>query len=113
MSELKHTPGPWVVSYFTCDDPSQMPEQALAISPSAGFPGHGDAIAVVSPVSLVNERDEANARLIAAAPDLLSALQELLDAGDNCVTASDDVAAMLRFGDAVNDAHAAIAKATT
>jgi len=52
-----------------------------------------------------------DARLIAAAPKLLAALKELLVAGDESVISDDDVASMLRFGKAVEDAKAAIAKA--
>ena len=49
-----------------------------------------------------------------SAPDLIAtveALKELLDAGDNCVNPkdNDDVAAMLRFGTARDQARAALA----
>jgi len=54
---------------------------------------------------------EANARLIAAAPDLLAALRELVAAGEFAVQSCDDVAIMLRLGKATDDARAAIAKA--
>jgi hypothetical protein len=37
---------------------------------------------------------------------LEDALREVLDAGEESVTALDDVASMLRFGDAVNAARA-------
>ena len=41
---------------------------------------------------------------------LEAALREYIDAADNSITASDDVAAMLRFGDADKAARAALAK---
>lgn len=56
----------------------------------------------------------ANARLIAAAPELLAALRELLDAADASVSADtvDDVAAMLRYGEAHEIAREVVLKAT-
>ena len=54
--------------------------------------------------------DAANARLIAAAPDLLEAASGLL-AADDLTKSGDDVAAMLAFGKAWEDMRAAIAKA--
>ena len=41
---------------------------------------------------------------------LAEALREVLDAGDASVTATDDVASMLRFGDAVNAARSLLAQ---
>ena len=59
----KHTPGPWAVL---------TGEFALYVTPAGG----SRAIAQIPPVS---QDAEANARLIAAAPELLEALQLLLD----------------------------------
>jgi hypothetical protein len=49
----------------------------------------------------------------ARAKRLEDALRDLLDAGDNSVTADDDVAAMLKFGEATEQARAAIAAEQT
>lgn len=89
MSETKHTPGPWRVS-------SGMVETEANSLPIAWMdrePGNG---------TLPVERDE-NARLIAAAPELLSALKAILGGQ---LHGSIDLYAQ-RF----EDARAAVAKA--
>ncbi len=53
----------------------------------------------------------ANADLIAASPDLYAALLELVEAGKFAVDSCDDVAIMLRLGQATDAAHIALAKA--
>lgn len=63
MSEIKHTPGPWSVS-FECVDPE------WAIVATRG----GVVIANVN----ADHLQDANARLIAAAPDLLEAVAGLI-----------------------------------
>ena len=62
MSEIKPTPGPWEL--WGHANPSQV------ISSPAGFVAQ-----------TLGNNDKANARLIAAAPELLEALQELADCG--------------------------------
>lgn len=61
----KHTPGPWF-----CDERSDGDSKRYVLSESAPFPGS------VAFVCLDISEAEANARLIAAAPDLLDALLE-------------------------------------
>ena len=56
---------------------------------------------------------EADAQLISAAPELLAALTEYIAAADNSMTSDDDIAAMIRFGEADKAAREAIAKATS
>jgi hypothetical protein len=76
----KHTPGPWKV--FICDDGGQWSGWPLSIftddtertivRPGGFYPYEWDRG--------VSEREAvANARLIAAAPDLLEAVKELMD----------------------------------
>lgn len=93
MTEQKHTPGPW----------STIDAKNLCL----GYPGtveiHApdwDALAVVYVETCGNpsEEGEANAQLITAAPDLLEALQMLLEFPNT--------------GPATTTARAAIAKAT-
>ena len=61
MSESKHAPGPWKASEDS----------------SAVYDSNGDAVAVIfGPV--VSQESDANARLIAAAPDLLAAAKHAL-----------------------------------
>lgn len=92
----QHTPGPWCI-----DDFEQVglhvamhPQKTTAIR--AGTKA-GRLIA------FLHQSDEANARLIAAAPDLLAALKDLLDDIDEYVGN--------KFW--IDRARAAIAKATS
>jgi hypothetical protein len=100
MSAAKHTPGPWKAvrnaSFWEVVTPlpGQTLDQANEYSPSLAYVwGEGE------------EQAEANARLIAAAPELLEALKEIVGFWDSIVP-----------GECVNDMHvkarAAIAKAT-
>lgn len=78
MSE-KHTPGPW--SYAIPGDSFVASSNGLicrrpAVSGGGGAPNNW----------------EANARLIAAAPDLLDALQVMLDAAHHDITQECDIA---------------------
>jgi hypothetical protein len=71
----KHTPGPWKVVPFS--DPSKTIPHIMATSQSQT--GHPIEIAVLW-ASAVDSPEEciANARLIAAAPDLLAAMKDML-----------------------------------
>lgn len=61
-SKPKHTPGPWTIfAWMVCAPDSEL------------------ALASVRGVSTSPAEDTANARLIAASPDLLAALQEVSD----------------------------------
>lgn len=72
---MRHTPGPWHV------DPDPRPDMEWnnhiygADGMAVCFMAHSDG--------KDDERDEANARLIAAAPDLLSALEAVEQAYSN------------------------------
>ncbi len=67
----KHTPGPWKTTHSEVN--------GYRVSDSTGW-----GVAVV----LKDTNDEANARLIAAAPDMLEALRELLGDFGCIVTAA-------------------------
>lgn len=84
----KHTPGPWRFKPHSVDSNYML----IFCSPDQG---EGD--------NLRGYCGEANARLIAAAPDLLEALQRLVMDGDVRDSAGKG---------AINEALAAIAKAT-
>ena len=91
--EVKHTPGPWFITgsmtkYVEARIPGRMIQEVAACGPTAADDGYG-------------EQQMANARLIAAAPELLEALESVLE---NCLD-SDGLAA------AYEKARAAIAKA--
>ena len=68
MTEQTHTPGPWGTTYVAVQDGSGGEcyyDIASEMRKIARLPGWGDV-------------DAANARLMAAAPDLLDALRDLL-----------------------------------
>jgi len=69
----KHTPGPWKVG------PRQLADNTVEITE---YPGYPSVIARVCPRPHYNDDQKANARLIAAAPDLLSVLNTILDEVD-------------------------------
>ena len=96
--QQQHTPGPWSAVQFP-DEPDWV-----VIGPN------GDER--IATVGGNQQRDaEANARLIAAAPDLLAALQYGLESADAFSKGKDILdGRMLRF---VQKARAAIAKANT
>jgi hypothetical protein len=90
MTERKHTPGPWVVME---DETGE-----IAIVQDAGYEG-GLIVTYAFPVG---NATEANACLIAAAPELLAALRNMLA----------DTHAWQIGRDTRDRARAAIAKAT-
>jgi antitoxin (DNA-binding transcriptional repressor) of toxin-antitoxin stability system len=98
-----HTPGPWTVESCRNEDGSPF----LSISGQGPF---GAWLADIQPGSVngkplgVTQRDEANARLIAAAPDLLAALKEMTELKHFTATRSEKESADAK-------ARAAIAKA--
>ncbi len=76
MSETKHTPGPWqfVRCEFNCDDKSNVLCPGSVISGEDVNDPNGRFIARIETTGT----EIANARLIAAAPELLAALQDAL-----------------------------------
>jgi hypothetical protein len=89
----QHTPGPWETDHKDHDSPYQN------IKINAGFKTVCTIWIDDAPEHIFNSEQEANARLIAAAPDLLEALHGLLLFPNNPREN--------------NKARAAIAKATT
>ena len=89
MKTIEHTPGPWSYGGFTADN-VRLPNLCQRVF----MPGNAAAF-------VTGEAQIANARLIAAAPDLLMALERMLD---HTVRASRDY-------DATAVARGAIAKA--
>jgi hypothetical protein len=100
----KHTPGPWTVSYET--DIS-----GIENDPANDCVGLVDVAHVY--MRTVPGRHEANARLIAAAPELLEALKDLLETFESEIHCEYDGTSMLYEKLSYADgARAAIAKAT-
>jgi len=77
MSEAKYTPGPW----FYVEAADQGEFFGCGVSETADGPGFIWFDDAINP-----EKDIANVRLIAAAPDLLEALEELADLFDAMVS---------------------------
>ena len=96
----KHTPGPWWVGTGTSDQLGPV----LAIVRKEE--SCGAAIAVIDTVT-GDEVSQENARLIAAAPDLLNALQAIVKS-----LAGQDDEGMIEHAQQMIDARSAIAKAT-
>lgn len=104
-SEAKHTAGPWVVRYdFLCAD-------GLKTIGIAADPIRAGSAAVAWPCGTTDAQLLANARLIAAAPDLLEALIAAEKALNNIRVCCQHTA-WDATGPAVIAARAAIAKAT-
>lgn len=109
---MSHTPGPWEAErvYLTIEDPTMR------------ITAHGGALYVAEAAYShirgeqaihVTDADEmrANARLIAAAPELLSALQNMVGMFDNPIFRRKLEGDWL-YPEAIASARAAIAKAT-
>ena len=71
---MSHTPGPWVVEDSRkLKRKSLRSEMLMVVAVGGGMPG------LIVNSGKVTPTDEANARLIAAAPDLLAALEGVMD----------------------------------
>lgn len=107
MSLVKHTPGPWFGQAGFSDDveiTAESREGMVAIcSMELGFTGR------------IGVEQEANARLIAAAPDLLEALEQLLGNAEIARFHLKDTEEGMIVGstlfDTIQQARAAIARA--
>lgn len=102
MAENKHTPGPWHIY-------KGNPNWIMAVDPGDDTPW---LIAKTEPHAGPGDATPANARLIAAAPELMAALTgmidmyvELVESGDAGFWNAEEVHEVIA-------AHAAIAKAT-
>ena len=73
-NNFKGTPGPWKVA-------QSLDDTSIGVIPQDGvFAEDGLApICIVTPVKQMNEFDLPNATLIAAAPEMLEAMQEFVD----------------------------------
>ena len=72
MTEHKHTPGPWEIR-------GEPGSELLIVQPETDWP-----IAILEAPTSDPDAHAANARLIAAAPDMLEALKALRDKVEDC-----------------------------
>lgn len=104
MSQFKGTPGEWFSMgswvFCLCEHPEPNPRMPALVNRFSLKVNRDNGIASL-------EEIEANARLIAAAPDLLNAITELADLIDYIRTDVNGVP-----DDITSDARLAIAKAT-
>jgi len=109
-----HTPGPWILRTRTvkAQDGDYEMSEVLAPNPEAGMKGVCYAGAHFSVVSGIDSTPDA--RLIAAAPTLLAALEDalpLLQFATYWTDKAGDYGARARYAAAVKQAEAAIAAA--
>lgn len=98
MNEKKHTPGPWVIGPDAVDEKRRQ-EHLI------GLPRQPDGMSMTERVA----NYAANAHLIAAAPDMLEALEEMLAAHNiSDLPTREEIDRLVRAEDA---ARAAIKKA--
>jgi hypothetical protein len=116
MNDSEHTPGPWHLLQFGTvefmDGHKEPAWRVMSCHPHEGLP-HQTDVRIAQ-----NLTSEADARLIAAAPDLLAALESLVDAGEDIadmaedfITARDSKSLRNYGGNIASIARAAIAKA--
>ena len=105
-TNTQHTPGPWLRLH---EDKLQSQTKAI-VTENASMGGVGEVIAWSN--NYCGRASEANARLIAAAPDLLSALQNIATIAGVCAITFPNSPGNGDFQNIVRDARAAIAKAT-
>lgn len=81
MNESKHTPGPWRVFGPKADPDAviEYDDDFLIVGPSTDDPEYAPVPAICN--------NEANARLISAAPDLLAACEEALSWAESSIDA--------------------------
>lgn len=108
MSTAAHTPGPWE----NIDNMNETGDISILCGKVNAYGNYHVASISRGPVEHLTEEDKANARLIAAAPELLEALESFL----RCPSVGSDGpgTSTLRVMDYnLKAARAAIAKATT
>lgn len=108
MTQATHTPGPWIVSHAGSGQNGVFVIDELYVT----VDGADVAIAADIADPTTAQKSEANARLIAAAPTLLMALEFLLDQAESFNVSGVYFSAFRENRDALDTARDAIAKAT-
>ena len=96
----KHTPGPWKMGFNFTNEQAIIGKDGVVVADASWTGGSGCELSIDNP---------ADAKLIAAAPDLLDALQDLFGADMEHVLMGDGKDDQI---EAIAKARAAIAKAT-
>lgn len=94
MKNAQHAPGPWFQTY----------PRVICDASGVGIASSG----LLSDEKRSQAEQEANARLIAAAPELLAALKRV----EEIIRSGDDLSKESHYGQEHNQIRAAIAKAT-
>ena len=109
--QMTHTPGPWAFRPSPDNDERYWIDGPIGLTPMIRDEKIGPPIANTALRPSITE-SEANARLIASAPDLLATLKKIAELQDDkCQTASAEMLYML-LDMKVGIARAAIEKAT-
>lgn len=116
MSAPKHTPGPWSVFDDDCEDYGDDGLARMIVSGEGDPNKNEDGLSIAFVIGgMPRDMEDANARLLAAAPDLLEALRPLAECEvietDAGLLDSDSARYFITMGE-IRAARAAIAKAT-
>ena len=118
MSDLKHTPGPWAIAKVYRGGGDEIVTTAKDIDGSdyrIACPGSGGAMSFTGTVCRLDWRNtdewNANAALIAAAPDLLAALDLFVERDAALRRENPDLTPSARFIRLLEAGEAALAKA--
>lgn len=98
MSAPKHTPGPWTATTRITGDEISPEETHVELIRKPGVMGQESikGICLVHSWGIRDAEHHANARLIAAAPDLLEALVEARDVIDSKIGLTDAILDQIR-----------------
>lgn len=106
----KHTPGPWIINWSgRRKDGKIVHDECYVSAPGTGVDDVSVAADIADP--LTGKTSIANARLIAAAPDLLDGARDFI-AFRAAMANEDDLNAMLLYASASKKLAEAFAKAT-
>lgn len=76
QEKTQHTPGPWEVHHRHPDPLTRLGHAEITSAGGHGYLGEGYTVAIADMYCMDDDAQKANARLIAAAPALLAALEK-------------------------------------